>query len=96
MAVPVISTRIGGAAEAINDGENGRLVPIGDMPAMTEALGQYLCNPEAARTQGATARETVIERFSRQRMIDRTATLLRHVSEGTIADSPPRAESLEA
>lgn len=56
--VPVVSTDCPlGPAEIIQDGVDGRLVPVGDVPAFTEALLQLIEDEPGRRTMGATARE---------------------------------------
>lgn len=39
---PVVATRVGGPVDVITDGENGFLVPIGDVAAMTDRLAHVL------------------------------------------------------
>jgi glycosyltransferase involved in cell wall biosynthesis len=45
IGTPVIGTRIGGLAEIVIDGENGRLVPPGDWRALAEVLKQMALDP---------------------------------------------------
>ena len=45
---PVVSTRCGGPEDYIRDGENGRLVRVGDVGAMTDAILDVLALDEAA------------------------------------------------
>ncbi|MHA7875715.1 glycosyltransferase [Roseivivax sp.] len=59
----VISTRIAGIPELIEDGVSGRLVPPGNLEALTEALGQMLSDPESARAMGRAARAKVEAEF---------------------------------
>ena len=42
---PVIGSRIGGLEEIIEDGRNGRLVPVGDWQALVESIVQIVNNP---------------------------------------------------
>ena len=42
---PIIGTRIGAMAELVVDGINGRLVPPGDIPALTAALQEVAMHP---------------------------------------------------
>ena len=42
---PVIGSRLGGLAETISDGVNGRLVPPGDVPALTAVLNEIARDP---------------------------------------------------
>jgi len=45
VGTPVIGTRIGGLAELITDGENGRLVPPGDWRALATVLRDVAADP---------------------------------------------------
>ena len=42
---PVVGTRIGGLAEIVTDGVNGRLVPPGDWRALAAAIAEIAANP---------------------------------------------------
>lgn len=55
---PVIASRIGGLSDVINDGENGFLVPAGDVAALRQAIQRLLDDPElrAKMEQGALRR----------------------------------------
>jgi glycosyltransferase involved in cell wall biosynthesis len=62
--LPSIATRLPGATDAIiEDGVNGRLVPVDDEPALAGALGGLLANRASAQAMGARARETVLTRY---------------------------------
>lgn len=45
VGTPVIGTRIGGLAELVTDGVNGRLIPPGDWRALADALRDMAKNP---------------------------------------------------
>jgi glycosyltransferase involved in cell wall biosynthesis len=45
VGTPVIGTRIGGLAELVTDGVNGRLVAPGDWRALADALRAVLLDP---------------------------------------------------
>ncbi|MBM3940853.1 MAG: glycosyltransferase [SAR202 cluster bacterium] len=64
--VPIVSTDCpSGPREILADGAAGTLVPVGDAPAMAEAIARYLREPELAR--GHVARATaLLSRFSAQ------------------------------
>ncbi len=62
--LPVVATRGGGTPEGLRDGVSGMLVDEADPPAMAEALGRYLRDPELARTAGEAGREFTRERFA--------------------------------
>lgn len=67
--LPVVATLSGGPEEIVTAGQDGLLVPVGDVHAIARAVTDLLANPEASRTLGAAARETVLRRFTLQRMI---------------------------
>ena len=76
MAVPTVTTDIGGLSEAILPGETGDLVPPGDPPRLTAALAKYLDDREHLRAMGDKARERVVRCFAEAMMIDSTERLL--------------------
>ncbi len=48
----VLSDRVGAAHDLLRDGENGRLVPAGDVAAAATALRELCCRPEAPARAG--------------------------------------------
>jgi len=69
-AVPVVSTRVGGAASVVRDGETGRLVEVEDERAFAEAVLDLLAEPPAADVMGAAGQEHVLRTFSLDRLVD--------------------------
>ena len=62
--LPSIATRLPGATDAIiEDGIDGRLVPVDDEAAIAGALSVLLADRGAASAMGVRARETVLERY---------------------------------
>jgi glycosyltransferase involved in cell wall biosynthesis len=53
--LPVIATRVGGIAEAVQDGRTGLLVPPGDEDALYHALGTLVAGPIQAEQMGRRA-----------------------------------------
>jgi L-malate glycosyltransferase len=72
---PVVATRVGGSAEALEDGVDGLLVPPRDPAALSRAIVWVLEHPEEARALGRRARTRVAEEFSLARMIRETECL---------------------
>jgi L-malate glycosyltransferase len=68
MRCAVVSTGVGGIPEVISDGNNGCLVEPAQPALLAEAAGWLLASPETMERMGASARSTVEERFSVQRM----------------------------
>lgn len=75
--VPSVVTRVGGNPEAIHDGENGFLVPVGDDAAAAERLLFLLRNPERAVQIGQAGRTSAETRFSADTMINKLISLYR-------------------
>lgn len=72
LGLPCISTDcpIGGSALCIQDGENGRLTPIGDARALQEAMESIAQDSDRAETIGQRAAE-IRERFSEEKICER-------------------------
>ncbi len=68
-SVPAIATRVGGVPELISDGDNGRLLPVGDVDGMAQAALSLLQNPDALRTMAINARRTAQDHFCASRII---------------------------
>ena len=70
---PVISSdRVGAATELIQDGENGYLTSVGDVPGIANAIGKLLTDPQLATGLGKAARATAIaqgEEFAANNLI---------------------------
>ena len=53
--LPVISTPVGGTAEAVQEGVNGFLVTPGDKAALYDRLVKFMVQPDLARTMGVAS-----------------------------------------
>ncbi len=77
----VIGTNHGGATETIEDGVTGFLVPVGDAKALADKLDEVLQMPLIERKKMADAAEkSVKERFSIQKMCEKTLTVYKEIS----------------
>lgn len=74
-ARPVVATQVGGAAEAIREGETGYLVPAGNDELMSSRLVTLLRDPAKARRMGEAGRRVVEEEFSCEAQLARTEDL---------------------
>jgi colanic acid/amylovoran biosynthesis glycosyltransferase len=62
---PVLSTYVAGIPELVRPGENGWLVPSGDVEALAAALQELLLRPAAELgAMGEAARRRALERHS--------------------------------
>jgi len=68
-SLPCVATRVGGNAEALQDGQNGFLVEPEDASATADRILTLLRQPEWARRMGHAARQTVEEKFTQEAMM---------------------------
>jgi glycosyltransferase involved in cell wall biosynthesis len=76
--VPVIASKVGGLPEVIQHGENGFLVE-NDAQQIADAIHRVLADGKLARRLGDAARQTVMEKFTVDRMVRRTMEIYRQV-----------------
>src|SRR5215813_1636134 len=72
---PVVATNVGGAREAIVEGETGYLAPPGDYEMMAARITELLRNPERARSMGRRGRHVVEQKFSPAAQLAQTEQL---------------------
>lgn len=70
LGVPVLSTDTLGAGLLIRDHENGILVPIDNVKAMTEAIRRVLADPALASRIGASGRATCAKDIDGKGVVD--------------------------
>lgn len=73
--LPVVATDVGGAREAIAEGETGYTVASGDDQKMAERIIELLSDPKRAREMGERGRVIAAERFSCDRHLQNTLEL---------------------
>ena len=78
-ARPVVATNVGGASEAIVEGETGYLVNAGDDRAMAEQIIKLLRNRELRTSMGVNGRRVVEERFSCATRLRNTSALYQRI-----------------
>ena len=71
----VVATNVGGASEAIVEGETGHLVNSGDDATMAARIIELLRDPERRSQMGLNGRRVVEERFSLQSRLAKTSAL---------------------
>jgi L-malate glycosyltransferase len=74
-SLPVVATATGGTGELVIDGLTGYLVPAGDSEALQDRLGKLCADPELRKKMGEAGRQTIIERFTVDRMTRRFESL---------------------
>jgi glycosyltransferase involved in cell wall biosynthesis len=63
MSLPVVSTRIPGCVDSVEDGVTGTLVPVRDSLSLLSALRQYCADGALRREHGQAGRRRVIAEF---------------------------------
>jgi glycosyltransferase involved in cell wall biosynthesis len=77
--LPVVATRVGGAAEVITDGVNGYLVPAADSGALANAVNRVLGLDSPARDHLRQAAVETAQHFSSQVTAEKMLSLYREV-----------------
>lgn len=77
--LPVVSTRVPGADEVIEDGVTGRLVDIDDVSGMVSSVRYLLTDDEGRQQMGQWARERCVARFSLDVTVDKWENLFLHL-----------------
>ena len=76
IGLPVLATAVGGTAEVVRDGSNGRLIDPLDKQGLQDALTEVIGSPFIRQRLAQGALRTAAQ-FSPKRMVDDTETLLR-------------------
>ena len=66
----VVATATDGAREVVEDQKTGLIVPIADVPRISEAIASLLADNDQREQLGSRAKETVASQFSLRRMVD--------------------------
>lgn len=77
--LPTAASDIGGVRDIVSDGVNGRLLPVNDTVAWTQALTDLVEQPERSARLAAAGRATVVERFSMTRIADEHLALFQSI-----------------
>lgn len=80
--VPVVSTRVTGVVDIIQDGLNGILVPPGDAPALARAVGRLLDEPETAARMAQAAESMIREHFDNSFYLARLGEMIESMDAG--------------
>ena len=69
--LPVVSTRVGGIPEVVQDGINGLLIEAGDMEALAGSINALAGDASLRRRLGVAARETIVMSYSVEKLMPR-------------------------
>ena len=85
---PIVATTAGGIPEIVEHGVNGLLVPPRDHAALAASIVRLLKDAALRRQTGAAGFARVTERFTVDRMVERTAAVYARVAgRGHVADT---------
>lgn len=88
MRLPIVSSRIPGCVDAVQDGRTGTLVPAGDGRALAEALSAYLLNPALRRQHGEAGRARVLQDFRPETLWAEAVSLYERLLGRTVSSAP--------
>jgi glycosyltransferase involved in cell wall biosynthesis len=80
----VVGSRTAPVQEFIEDGVNGLLVDFFDPPGIAAAVAELLARPEAARSMGRRARQSIVGRYSLAHCLPRQRALLELVASNAL------------
>ena len=65
----MVSTRVGGVQDVLEEGLTGFMVPAGDEAGLRERIARLRADQDLGRACGLRARAAALERFSAERML---------------------------
>jgi glycosyltransferase involved in cell wall biosynthesis len=77
--LPCIATNISGNNDLIDHNKNGWLVPVADIPSLTNAICDLLSQPHKANEMGFQARATIRDRVDMDLIADKYIALYRRI-----------------
>lgn len=77
--VPVVASRVGGLPEVVREGENGFLLPVGDVEGMASAALRLLRDDALHRRFKAAARRWAVAEFAQDKVVARYRALYERV-----------------
>jgi glycosyltransferase involved in cell wall biosynthesis len=77
--IPVIATPVGGILDAVQDCENGRIVPVGDVNGLAAAIQEILSDKAMQKHLGRSARLTVQTKYTPENELNGNLAIYRKV-----------------
>jgi len=79
LETPVVATDVGGTAEVIKNGIEGRIVPPNDLVALTREIVSAATNPATNARMTSAARERIVAKLSFERRVQQVEAIYREV-----------------
>ncbi|MEM7112986.1 MAG: glycosyltransferase family 4 protein [Chloroflexota bacterium] len=70
MGLPRVVTDVRGCRDAVENGRNGFVVPLGDVPALANAITTLLTDEQLAHRMGEAGRQMAVEQFDDRLVFD--------------------------
>jgi glycosyltransferase involved in cell wall biosynthesis len=80
--LPTLVSDVGGAGEAVVEGQTGFLIPRGNVDVLAQRLALLANSPQLRMRMGAAAREHFLANFTFDRMFNRTLAVYKEVLSG--------------
>jgi glycosyltransferase involved in cell wall biosynthesis len=81
--LPVVASAVGGLLEFVVDGQNGRLCPAEDPPALAAALGPLVSDAGLRQRLAAGARRSVVDEYDERVVFGRFASVIDRLAGAT-------------
>jgi colanic acid/amylovoran biosynthesis glycosyltransferase len=92
MKLPVVSTRITGIPEMVEDGVSGLLVPPGRLAELADAIERLMRDPELRERLGEGARKRIEERFD----VEKNVRSYLRLFSGAVAPAVPAPSGVQS
>ncbi len=92
MCKPIVTTDSRGCREAVDPGESGLLVPVGDSRALSEAIRRFLVDAELRLRAGNKSREKAHREFDEHKLVARMVEVYLEGLESKLFKSFPRSK----
>ncbi|NYT59057.1 glycosyltransferase family 4 protein [Alcaligenaceae bacterium] len=77
MGLPTLVSNVGGLPENVRDGQDGRVVPAGNIDALIDVLHDMLAYPQSLPVMGRSARDRIQQVFCETAFIENTQAVYR-------------------
>ena len=84
--LPVVTTDVGCIGDTVRSGEDGFVLPVGDVGGIADGLANLLQDPAARGRMGAAAGEHYRATYTEERFVERMMDLLREVAPEILPD----------
>jgi glycosyltransferase involved in cell wall biosynthesis len=91
----VVAARTGGTPEIVMDGENGLMFTPNDPQDLAKKIALLVDDPESCDQLSEAGRQTILERFTMTKMMDKIESYLQQVAAGSTTKTAGQLESIQ-